>query len=141
MGMENAKTITISLRIYAELNAFMNALSGRLKRRVTIDDALEDLLPRAHRNKPSDFAGAWVMSDEEGGEIKKSLKELFGGVVGCAMGLRMHMAGIARVISEQVSRGRSVMMRVAGFLAGACLRALYLHLAGVYVDRWWLGVE
>ncbi len=66
MGMENAKTITISLRIYAELNAFMNALSGRLKRRVTIDDALEDLLPRAHRNKPSDFAGAWVMSDGGG---------------------------------------------------------------------------
>ena len=37
----------------------------------------EDLLPRAHKNKPSDFAGAWVMSNEEEGEIKKSLKELW----------------------------------------------------------------
>ena len=76
--MEDVKTITISHKIYAELNAFMSVLSNRLKRRVSIDDALEDLLPRAHRNKPSDFAGAWVMSDEEAKEIKKSLKELWG---------------------------------------------------------------
>jgi len=75
--MEDAKTITISYRTYAELNAFMRILSDRLKRRVSIDDALENLLPRAHRNKPSDFAGAWVMSEEEE-EIKKSLKELWG---------------------------------------------------------------
>ena len=76
--MEDAKTITISYRTYAELNAFMRILSDRLKRRVPIDDALENLLPRAHRNKPSDFAGAWVMSEEEEEEIKKSLKELWG---------------------------------------------------------------
>jgi predicted CopG family antitoxin len=76
--MEDTKTITISPMIYAELNAFMGILSDRLKRRVSIDDALENLLPRAHRNKPSDFAGAWVMSDEEEEEIKKSLKELWG---------------------------------------------------------------
>ena len=75
--MEDAKTITISYRTYAELNAFMRILSDRLKRCVSIDDALENLLPRAHRNKPSDFAGAWVMSEEEE-EIKKSLKELWG---------------------------------------------------------------
>ena len=30
-----------------------------------------------HRNKPSDFAGAWIMSDEEEEEIKKSLVELW----------------------------------------------------------------
>jgi predicted CopG family antitoxin len=76
--MEDTKTITISPMIYAELNAFMGILSDRLKRRVSINDALENLLPRAHRNKPSDFAGAWVMSDEEEEEIKKSLKELWG---------------------------------------------------------------
>jgi len=28
--------------------------------------------------KPSDFADAWVMSDEEEEEIKESLKELWG---------------------------------------------------------------
>ncbi len=76
--MEDAKTITISPMIYAELNAFMDILSDRLKRRVSVDDALENLLPRAHRNKPSDFAGAGVMSDEEEEEIEKSLKELWG---------------------------------------------------------------
>jgi len=76
--MEDAKTIKISPKIYAELNAFTGLLSDRLKRRVSIDDALENLLSGAHRNKPSDFAGAWVMSDEEEEEIKDSLKELWG---------------------------------------------------------------
>ena len=78
MKMKEAKTIKISPKIYAELNAFTGLLSERLKRRVSIGDALEDLLSRAHRNKPSDFAGAWVMSDEEEKEIKESLKELWG---------------------------------------------------------------
>ena len=77
--MEEAKTIKVSPRVYAELNAFTGLLSERLKRRVSIDDALEDLLSHARRrNKPSDFAGAWVMSDEEEEEIKESLKELWG---------------------------------------------------------------
>jgi len=76
--MEGAKTIKVSPRVYAELNAFTGLLSERLNRRVSIDDALEDLLSHARRgNKPSDFAGAWVMSDEEE-EIKESLKELWG---------------------------------------------------------------
>ncbi|MGB3457748.1 MAG: hypothetical protein WBB08_00320 [Halobacteriota archaeon] len=78
MKMEEAKTIKISPKIYAELNAFTGLLSERLKRRVSIDDALGDLLSRAHRKKPSDFAGAWIMSDEEEKEIKESLKELWG---------------------------------------------------------------
>jgi len=76
--MEEAKTIKISPKIYAELNAFTGLLSERLKRRVSVDDALEDLLSRAHRNKPSGFAGAWVMSDDEEKEIRESLKELWG---------------------------------------------------------------
>ena len=76
--MEEAKTIKISPKIYAELNAFASILSDRLKRGVSIDAALEDLLSHAHRNKPSDFAGAWVMSDEEAEEIRDSLKELWG---------------------------------------------------------------
>ena len=77
--MGEVKTIKVSPRVYAELNAFTGLLSERLKRRVSIDDALEDLLSHARRrNKPSDFAGAWVMSDEEEEEIKESLKELWG---------------------------------------------------------------
>jgi len=38
--MEEAKTIKVSPRVYAELNAFTGLLSERLKRRVSIDDAL-----------------------------------------------------------------------------------------------------
>jgi len=75
--MEDAKAIKISPKVYAELNAFAERLSDRLKKRVSIDDALENLLSRAHRKKPSDFAGAWVMSDEEEKEIKESLRELW----------------------------------------------------------------
>ena len=75
--MEDTKMIKVSPKIYTELNAFTGLLSERLERRVSIDDALEDLLSHAHRNKPSDFAGARVMSDEEE-EIKDSLKELWG---------------------------------------------------------------
>jgi hypothetical protein len=37
---------------------------------------LEDLLSQVqNRRKPSDFAGTWVMSEEE--ELKDSLKELW----------------------------------------------------------------
>jgi len=75
--MENAKTIKISPKVYAELNAFAEILSDRLKKHVSIDDALENLLSRAQRKKPSYFAGAWVMSDEEEKEIKESLRELW----------------------------------------------------------------
>jgi predicted CopG family antitoxin len=75
--MENTKTIKISPKVYAELNAFTSILSERLARRVSLNDALEDLLSLAHKNKPSDFTGAWVMSDEEEEEIKDSLKELW----------------------------------------------------------------
>jgi predicted CopG family antitoxin len=75
--MEEAKTIKISPKVYVELNIFKELLSTRLKRHVSIDDALEDLLSRADRKKPSDFAGAWVMSDEEEKEIKESLRELW----------------------------------------------------------------
>jgi len=37
--MEEAKTIKVSPKVYAELNAFTGLLSERLKRRVSIDDA------------------------------------------------------------------------------------------------------
>jgi len=37
--MEEAKTIKVSPRVYAELNAFTGLLSERLKKRVSIDDA------------------------------------------------------------------------------------------------------
>ncbi len=75
--MEEAKAIKISPKVYGELNIFKELLSTRLKRHVSIDDALEDLLSRADRKKPSDFAGAWVISDEEEKEIKESLRELW----------------------------------------------------------------
>jgi predicted CopG family antitoxin len=75
--MEKAKTIKISSRVYEQLHAFAGLLSERSMRRVSVDDALENLLARTPRNRPSDYAGAWVMSDDEAKEIKDSLKELW----------------------------------------------------------------
>jgi len=76
--MGEAKTIKISSKVYAELNAFTELLSDRLKKRVSIEDALEDLLSQVqNRRKPSDFAGTWVMSEEEEEELKESLKALW----------------------------------------------------------------
>jgi len=77
MKMEESKIIKVSPKIYAELNTFTNLLGKRLKRRVSVNDALEDLLLHVYKKKPSDFAGAWVMSDEEEKEIKDSLGELW----------------------------------------------------------------
>ena len=77
MKMEESKMIKVSPKIYTELNAFTNLLSKRLKKRVSVDDALEDLLSHVYRKKPSDFAGTWVMSEEEEKEIKDSLRELW----------------------------------------------------------------
>ena len=76
--MEESKTIKVSPKVYTELNVFINLLlSKRLKKRVSVDDALEDLLSHVYRKKPSDFAGTWVMSEEEEKEIKDSLRELW----------------------------------------------------------------
>ena len=75
--MDEAETIRVSPKAYRELTTLAGLLSDRLKRRVSVDDALENLLSHTSRTKPSDYAGAWVMSDEEAEELKVSLKELW----------------------------------------------------------------
>jgi len=74
-SMEEAERIRISAKAYRDLTTLAGLLSERLKRRVSVDDALENLLTHAPRTTPSDYAGAWVMSDEEAEELKGSLKE------------------------------------------------------------------
>ena len=76
--MKNATTTTISPTICAELNAFICILSDRLKRYVSVDEALTEPLPLTYRNKLGDFAGAWAMRGKVEEESAKSLKELWG---------------------------------------------------------------
>ncbi len=69
-----AKTVKISREIYERLCEVAGELQVKLKRRVSLDEAMEHLL-RERKLKVSDFAGAWSMSDEEEAEILKSLRE------------------------------------------------------------------
>lgn len=72
--MAKAKTIKVSKEIYERLCEVAGKLQVKLKHPVSLDEALEYLL-REKKLKISDFAGVWIMTDEEEGEILKSLRE------------------------------------------------------------------
>jgi hypothetical protein len=68
------KTVKVSRELYERLCEVAGELQVKLKRRVSIDEAMEFLL-REGRLKASDFAGVWSMSDKEEAEILRSLRE------------------------------------------------------------------
>jgi len=73
-----AKTIKISKETYAKLSEVAGELQMRLKRPVSLDEAMRYLLSLKLREKSvriTDLAGSWDMSDEEWTEIKASLTE------------------------------------------------------------------
>jgi predicted CopG family antitoxin len=70
------KTIKISKETHAVLSEIAGELQMKLKRPVSLDEALRYLLKK-RRLKPSDFAGAWNMTDEEEAEIFKRLREMW----------------------------------------------------------------
>jgi len=72
--MAKAKTIKVGKEIYEKLCEVAGELQVKLKHPVSLDEALEYLL-REKKLKISDFAGAWIMTEEEEGEILKSLRE------------------------------------------------------------------
>jgi len=66
--MEEAKTIKVSPRVYAELNAFTGLLSERLKRRVSIDDAFLyyiSLIPLNHREQNDGWKPSFLRVEQE----------------------------------------------------------------------------
>lgn len=74
--MTEVKTIKISKETHAVLSEIAGELQMKLKRPVSLDEALRYLLKK-RRLKPSDFAGAWNMTDEEEAEIFKRLREMW----------------------------------------------------------------
>ncbi|MDI6847582.1 MAG: hypothetical protein QMD23_05575 [Candidatus Bathyarchaeia archaeon] len=72
--MTEVKTVKISKETYARLCEIAGELQMKLKRRVSLDEAMEYLL-KERKLRLSDFAGAWSMSDQEEAEILKSLRE------------------------------------------------------------------
>lgn len=71
------RTIKISKETYAVLSEVAGELQMKLKRPVSLDEALKYLLKKRKELKPSDFAGAWNMTDEEEAEILKMLQEMW----------------------------------------------------------------
>lgn len=74
--MSETKTVKISKETYAKLSEVAGGLQMRLKRPVSLDEAMEYLISlRGKGAKISDLAGSWDISDEELAEIKASLSE------------------------------------------------------------------
>lgn len=71
------KTIKVSNEVYERLNMLVGMLRGKEKRPVSMSTALLKILPKASTAKPSDFAGAWKMSESEADELIKDTKKLW----------------------------------------------------------------
>lgn len=74
--MTEAKTVKISKETYARLSEIAGELQMKLKHPVSLDEAMKYLLEEK-KLKPSDFAGAWSMSDAEEAKIFNSLREMW----------------------------------------------------------------
>lgn len=70
------KTIKISKETYNELCAIAGELQTKLKRPVSLEEAMEYLISlRGKGVKITDLAGSWTITDEELMEIRASLGE------------------------------------------------------------------
>lgn len=74
--MTEVKTVKISKETYAKLSEIAGELQMKLKRPVSLDEAMKYLLSlRGKGVKITDLAGSWDISEEELAEIKASLAE------------------------------------------------------------------
>jgi len=69
-----SKSVKISKQMYERLCEIAGGLQVKLRRPVSLDEAMEYLL-KERKLKVSDFAGAWSMSNEEETKILESLRE------------------------------------------------------------------
>ena len=74
--MSEVKAIKVSKETYAKLCEIAGELQIKLKRPVSIDEAMKDLIKRREKGrKISDLAGSWNVTDAEVKEIKASIDE------------------------------------------------------------------
>lgn len=74
------KTIKITEETYAKLAEVAGELQVRLRRPVSLNEAMKYLLEHKRKRKGakiSDLAGSWDMSEEEWSGIKTSLAEVW----------------------------------------------------------------
>lgn len=74
--MTELKAIKVSKETYSQLNKIAGELQTKLKRPVSIEEAMKYLIKRKEKGKKiSDLAGSWKLTDREHKEIKNSLDE------------------------------------------------------------------
>ena len=74
--MREVKTIKVSKETYAKLNEIAGELQIKLRRSVSIEEAMKDLIKRKEKGrKISDLAGSWNITETEFTEIKTSINE------------------------------------------------------------------
>lgn len=77
--MKEAKTVKISKETYARLSEIAGELQMRLKRPVSLDEALQYLIAlKGGGVRVTDLAGSWDVSEDELAEIQASLREAWG---------------------------------------------------------------
>jgi lipoate-protein ligase A len=70
------KAIKISKETYAELSQIAGELQVKLKRPVSIEEAMKHLIKRRKKgSKISDLAGTWNITDKELKQINESISE------------------------------------------------------------------
>jgi len=75
-----SKTVKIGKETYVRLSEVAGELQMRLKRPVSLDEAMRYLLSLKSRGRGvriTDLAGSWDMSEEEWAEIKDSLARVW----------------------------------------------------------------
>ena len=74
--MPDVKTVKISRETYARLSEIAGELQMKLKRPVSLDEAMKYLIGlKGKGTKITDLAGSWDISEEELAEIRASLTE------------------------------------------------------------------
>jgi len=74
--LSEVKAIKVSKETYAKLSEIAGELQVRLRRPVSIEEAMKDLIKRKEKGrKISDLAGSWKITETEFIEIKSSINE------------------------------------------------------------------
>lgn len=74
--MTELKAIKVSKETYAKLNEIAGELQTRLKRPVSIEEAMKYLIKEKEKGKKiTDLAGSWNITDKELDKIKTSISE------------------------------------------------------------------
>ena len=70
------KTIKVSKETYSKLNEIAGELQIKLRRSVSIEEAMKELIKRKEKGrKISDLAGSWNITETEFKEIQTSIEE------------------------------------------------------------------